>query len=248
MAVEHPAVALWHRQAALVRYPAGVLRVPKPIPGTAFFPGGYGLWNTSADRPLPEFPRGGVMVLGHDFHSESEYEASLARGIERLEGSTWRNLLDVLRRAKVPLDQCFFTNYYMGLREGVETTGPFPGANDAAFVHHCRTFLQEQLRTQLPRLLITLGITVPWGIATLSPDLEAWSLKRGLKHLDTVGAVRQNVQFDSSPGFTTTVVALTHPCFRHASVRHRRYKGLLGDAAELHLLRDALALSSARAA
>jgi hypothetical protein len=216
-----------------------VLPVPEPIPGTSFFPGGYGLWHPKGGFPLPRFPIGGIMILGHDFHSESGYRASLARGRESATQPTWRNLVDLLGRAEVPVEECFFTNYYMGLRAGTATTGMFPGADDAGFVSHCREFFLEQVRTQRPRVILTLGIHVPPGIAPLSPQLALWNRKRGLLHLDAAGPVQPNVSFSRLPDFATTVVALTHPSQRQASVRHRRYKQLAGDAAELLMLREA---------
>ena len=238
---EHPVVSLWRRHATLDSYPAGVLAVPSAIVGRSFFPGGYGLWAAEADKPLPDFPVGGIMILGHDFHSEVGYRASLARGREDSSQPTWRNLVSVLQRAGVELERCFFTNYYMGLREGKGTTGPFPGAKDSRFVNHCRSFLLDQIQTQRPELILTLGINTPEGIAALSPDLAEWGHKRGLKHLDAVGALQRNVRFPGIPGFATTVVALTHPSLRHASVRHRRYRDLIGDEAEIAMIKDAVA-------
>jgi hypothetical protein len=49
------------------------------------------------------------------------------------------------------------------------------------------------------------------------------------------------VRFDIEPELTSTVVALTHPSLRDASVRHRRYGGDVGNVAELAMLREALA-------
>ena len=76
----HSADRLWQHHSPPNGYPAGVVAVPQPIPGTAFFPGGYGLWRPDASEPLPPFPKRGVMVLGHDFDSQSGYRESLARG------------------------------------------------------------------------------------------------------------------------------------------------------------------------
>ncbi|NBP03482.1 MAG: hypothetical protein EBU90_26005, partial [Proteobacteria bacterium] len=100
--------------------------IERQIRRTAFFPGGHGMWNPEA-KPT-KFPFGGLMILGHDFHSQVEYQKSLERGEEDLNGPTWRNLIDVLTRADIDLKNCFFTNAYMGLRGGHETTGKFPGA------------------------------------------------------------------------------------------------------------------------
>ena len=180
------------------------------------------------------------MVLGHDFHSESGYQASRDAGGERLTLPTWRNLLKMLAAAGIRPETCFFTNVYMGLRAGTATTGPFPGAVDRGFVAHCQTFLCEQLRVQRPALVVTLGIHVPPLIGELSPELTSWTTRKGLKHLDANGPVRSDVSFSAIDGFRTTVVALIHPSLRHASLRHRRYKQTRGAEAELQMLRDGM--------
>ena len=237
----HVAEALWNRHHPPLGYPAGVLAVREPIPGIAFFPGGYGLWRLDCSLPLPPFPVRGVMVLGHDFHSEVGYEASLARRRESASQPTWRQLTRLLGQASIDPSRCFFTNVYLGLRAGAGTTGPFPGAKDQAFVDHCVDFLGQQLAAQHPCLILTLGVNVPPLLGRLSPQLEPWTRRRGLKHLDTVGPVQHNVAFSCATDVRPTVVALTHPSLRDAGVRHRRYRGEIGHAAELAMLRDALA-------
>jgi hypothetical protein len=236
----NPAEALWHRHHPATGYPSGVLPVPKPIPGIAFFPGGYGLWRPEPADSLPPFPVGGTMILGHDFHSYSGYETSLGNGREAATQPTWRNLLALLRRVEIEPERCFFTNVFLGLREGEGTTGPFPGAKDQVFVAHCHRFLLHQLSVQKPSLILCLGINVPWHLGLLSEQLADWRLRRGLKHLDASGPVRFGVTFDGMENIRSTVVALTHPSLRSASVRFRRYRDAAGDAAERAMLRDAL--------
>jgi len=213
--------------------------VPEAIVGTAFFPGGYDLWNPAGTLPLPKFPVGKIMVLGHDFHSEAGYEESRARGSERLSQPTWKNLIDVLTRASIGLEECFFTNVYMGLRKGDKTTGPFPGATDDRFVQHCRTLLLKQIATQRPSLIITLGVNAPVMLASLSNDLPSRRIGLGLKYLNDSNAVVSKVTFLDLPNFLTTTVALIHPCLRGPNLRHRRYRGLEGDEAEILMLEDA---------
>ena len=225
-------------------YPPGVLAVREPIPGIAFFPGGYGLWRPDVSRPLPPFPVGGVMVLGHDFHSEVGYEESLARGRESESQPTWRQLIRLLCQVGIDPTRCFFTNVYLGLRAGAATTGPFPGAKDRPFVEHCVAFLGEQLAAQRPSLVLTLGVNVPPLLGRLSTQLELWTLRCGLRHLDAVGLVQCNVEFRCTPIVRSTVVALTHPSLRDASVRHRRYRGEAGHSAELAMLRHALTVAA----
>jgi hypothetical protein len=247
MSNKHPAIQLWSAHHPQNGYPDGVEPVPEPIPGLAFFPGGWGLWGAKPNVALPPMPVGGIMVLGHDFHSRSGYDESFRLGGERMTLPTWRNLLALLDEAGIPRDTCFFTNLYMGLRTGNQTTGIFPGASDLQFRRHCQDFLLVQLGIQRPRLVITLGIQVPPVVGELSDQLAPWATKAGIRHIDRVGALRTGVEFRALSGFSTTVVALLHPSLRHASLRHRHYGDLVGADAELALLRDALVESRAPA-
>ena len=239
--MNHAIESLWSRHAPELGYPAGVVPVPKPIPGIAFFPGGYGLWRPDVAAPLPPLPVGGVMVLGHDFHSEVGYRESLKRGRESPSQPTWWVLLALLDRVGIHPAGCFFTNVYMGLRAGRKTTGPFPGAKDSAYVDHCLRFLREQLAAQRPSLVITLGVNVPPLLARLSGDLDDWGGRTGFEHLDDSGPQRTGVRFLDLPSFSTSVVALLHPSMRHSNIRKRRYRGHVGDEAEVAMLKDALA-------
>lgn len=248
MSRTHPALDLWSKHHPPGGYPNGVERVPKPIARLAFFPGGLGLWGADLPTILPPMPVGGVMILGHDFHSRAGYDASVRLGGERLTLPTWRNLLALLDNAEIPRERCFFTNLYMGLRSGDKTTGVFPGASDAAFCRHCLDFLVTQLETQRPRLVVTLGIQVPPVVAKLSDQLAPWLGTPGIRRLDAVGALQTPVAIRDIPNFQTTMVALLHPSLRHASLRHRRYKNLVGGEAELALLRDARLASHALSA
>ncbi|MGZ3665075.1 MAG: uracil-DNA glycosylase family protein [Ktedonobacterales bacterium] len=242
MSEEHPIEHLFMLLDQVVApYPAGVVPLWARIGGTAFFPGGAGLWGTVPHQPLPPMPIGGVMVLGHNFDCETGFAASLHRDGENLNGPTWRTICSVLRQAGIALEQCFFTNAYMGLKAGSEPIGTFPGARDGDFVRRCQRFLTEQIRLQQPRLLLTLGKEVPPVLAPLAPELRlAWMGLRTLQEVDARG-----VALVDSAGFpgvqqVTAVVALTHPANRAPNVRRRRYNGLEGDAAEQALLQDAL--------
>ena len=74
----HPVEYLFDRLQN-ISYPDGLDLVPAKISGTAFFPGGYGLWREEG-RPLPPMPCGKVMVLGQDFgKKEGPQEGALCR-------------------------------------------------------------------------------------------------------------------------------------------------------------------------
>lgn len=161
MSEQHPVERLFALLDQVSPYPAGVIPLWARIGGTAFFPGGSGLWGAVAHQPLPPMPIGGVMVLGHNFDCETGFAYSLAHAGENLNGPTWRTLRGVLERAGIAMEACFFTNAYIGLKAGSKPTGKFPGVRDAAFVRRCQQFLLEQVRIQQPRLLLTLGKEVP---------------------------------------------------------------------------------------
>lgn len=243
MDTKHPVEHLFALLAQFDAYPAGVMRMTRRFSGTAFFPGGAGLWQVVPGQPLPPLPTGGVMVLGHNFGPESDFERppdELAS--ENLNGPTWRGIRDVLARTGISLDQCFFTNVYIGLMAGRKATGTFPGSRDAAFVRWCQTFVLEQVRVQQPRLLLTLGKEVLPVVADLTPELSrAWSGARTLSEVDQRGAALVYPANVPSVPHATAVAAMTHPANRAPNVKRRHYKDQEGDAAEMALMHDALA-------
>lgn len=250
----HPIDELFTALAMVAPYPLGVIPVPDRIPGTAFFPGGAGLWDVDPDADaLPAMPIGGVMVLGHDFHSETAFRASLAQRTEvprvprdgyRM-APTWLALQRLFADAGIPLARCFFTNAYMGLRAGTQTTGPFPGARDAGFVARNRQFLLRQLAVQRPALVLTLGTWVPAFLAPLSPQLASWQSARSLAAIDAAGPLASSVTFPGTApkAPACTVAALTHPSLRGPNVGRRQYAGAVGHAAELTLLAAAMQMA-----
>ncbi len=233
----HPVRKLMSRLPQVEPYPKGVIRIPATIAGTAFFPGGSGLWNPAKSRRWPAMPVGGVMILGHDFDSEESYHRSFQIGDESA-GPTWRNLIALLDEVEIPIDRCFFTNAYMGMRAGASSMGRFPGAKDANYVARCQKFFLLQLRMQSPGLLLTLGKWVPQFVSPLSDQLSHWSGARNFSDIDTAGPIALNCNFKDA-GLTTNVVALTHTCLRHSNVGRRRSGRKTGHAAELAMLKRA---------
>ena len=255
MAGEHPVDALYALLDAFETYPANVVRMRAYLRGTEFFPGASGLWNAVRGQPMPPFPVGGVMVLGHNFDSEASYERNLARlaaGEQPSLGPTWRNMRTLFGRAGLSMDRCFFTNAYIGLKPGAKPMGRFPGASDPTFVRWCQRFLLEQIRLQQPRLLLTLGVEVLPFMAPMAPQLaQAWMGVRSFATLDRRNAALvAQAEFIGAPADLAppTVAALTHPALWGPNVARRRYHDRAGvdhtsaDAEEA-LLRDALALS-----
>ena len=208
-----------------------------------------GLWDTTPNAPLPAMPVGGVMVLGHDFHSESGFEESLRADCEvdltrNANGdstiATLRALLPLLREAGIQTSECFFTNAYMGLREGQRATGAFLGARDKSFVERCGRFLLKQIALQRPRVILALGISLPRFLAPLAYELRDWADVRTFSRLDDNSPVRHGVRF-ASTDLPCSVVVLTHPSFRTRNVWRRRLDRLKGPEAEMTMIATALA-------
>lgn len=236
---QHPVDYLFSRLKDL-DYPDGLVAVSEVMRGTAFFPGGYGLWRRVGGH-LPRMPLGEVMVLGQDFGKTKDYQEALRIGHELDISTTWRHLCPLLRDARISPECCFFTNAYMGLRTGRSSTGPSPGTKHQGFRKWCRSFLREQLSAQKPRLLLVLGLEAAGLIASVSPDLHAWS-KRGhlaWRDLYDAGVLKRGVDFGY--GATVTVVALLHPSGYGLgnNLGRRRYGKSTGRNAELALLREA---------
>lgn len=214
--VAHPVHEFWAELASLPgdEYPDGVVPVRDHIQGTAFFSGGAGLYITDPGAPLPPFPYGGLMFVGHNLDAEEPYlarvESGKAHGDPRWPMKTWRNLYRLLALADVDPAGCFFTNIYVGLIAGSKPTGKFPGARDEQFTRWCAAFLSRQMETMQPRAVVMLGSEVRrfFGVS----DVEG-SLSRA--------------------GHRLPYVALAHPSMHPANVAKRG--GVEGEAELLRL-------------
>jgi uracil-DNA glycosylase len=191
---------------------------------------------------MPAAPIGQVMVIGHNFDTLTGFQRSLERGAENFRIPTWRHLLALLDAVGLAPERCFFTNAYMGLIDGPSNVGRFPGAADPAFVERCTAFLAEQLTVMQPRLVLTLGGAVLPMVARLAgPIAGPWRTATSAAALDACNAALLTPVWLAGVPHPTTLVALTHPAQRPLNVGRRRYRRLVGDAAERALLREALA-------
>ena len=149
---------LWNEIGMMVPpFPPGVSAVPEPIEGTAFFPGGLGLWMEEPDREC-DVPVGGCMVVGQDFNTVATYERALQNRSEIGASPTWQVLRRLLARFNIRPESCFYTNAYMGLRVTGPETGRFCGARDKDFVNRCAIFFSRQLAVTRPKLILMLGM------------------------------------------------------------------------------------------
>jgi uracil-DNA glycosylase len=157
------------------------------IPGTAFFPGGTGLWrgNQPFGRLPDSFPDAPVMFLGHNFDSIRAHDDSMLKGGEG-QSLFWRILLAYLSHAHIGPEKCFFTNALMGLKPGsaVGSMPAIPGYHD-----ECQAFLNSQIEIVKPSLIVALGQKAFSRVSKLSPAIRTVDLlhpsARELKPLGT---------------------------------------------------------------
>ena len=221
---------LWDEmKASLPPYPAGVAAVPEPIERTAFFPGGLGLWVEGHSLEF-EFPVGQCMVVGQDFNTVETYNRAREAKSEVNSSRRWQVLRHLLTTFDIPLESCFYTNAYTGLRATGPETGRFPGAHDARFVERCPNFFARQLAVAQPNLILMLG---------MGPLRALGSRLFGIEVPRTISAC-ENIHAPLNFGYrNVAVVVLTHPSFYHANVVRRRYAGLAGAEAERAMVWDA---------
>lgn len=129
----------------VVSYPPHIHRIEPPfINGTAFFPGGCGLWcGLEHFAPAPAFfPETPVMFVAHNYASVNAFRLLRAKGGEG--GFWWRDIvIPLLRGSGLDPSRAFFTNALMGLKDG-----PSLGKMNAPrqFESECSLSLQEQVR------------------------------------------------------------------------------------------------------
>ena len=172
----HPIKHFRRRLEEFGAYPSGVVPVPAYLPGTAFFAASAGLYRRAGSHLLPPFPFGGWMFVGHNLDAEGPFRRRLESGHSHGDPArpmrTWQNLYKLLAKAGVDPRECFFTNAYVGLKEGDDPTGRFPGSGDAAFRQWCAEFLMDQLAVMRPRVVATLGVDAARFLASVIPDLR----------------------------------------------------------------------------
>jgi uracil-DNA glycosylase len=137
------------------------------IGGTAFFPGGSGLWRGNEPfGQLPDlFPEAAVMIVAHNFDSMRAHEKSRRQGGEA-QSFFWRILLAYLSAAAIPPDRCFFTNALMGLKPG-SAVGPMPAVS--GYHDQCQAFLVRQIEIVNPSIIVTLGQRAHSHVTKLRP-------------------------------------------------------------------------------
>jgi uracil-DNA glycosylase len=146
-------------------------------------------------------------------------------------------LITLLEAAEVPLEDCFFTNAFIGLCEG-SNSFDYRGRDNKRFRAACLLFLKAQIEFQRPRLIVSLGLHVPPMLAELSSDLSGWSGSRvRLKDIDATPMIPcTDFPLNDGTVHRATVAAIAHPSLPNGS--KRTPKGFSpGKQGEIELLR-----------
>lgn len=144
-------------ESTITAYGPGAIKAFRRVDGTAFFPGGIGLWRglePYGDAPF-YFPQSPIMLIGHNFGTVKQLEDSWVCGIEPMNGLTWRILRRYLEMANVAKTVCFFTNVFVGLQP-IRSKGEMAASDE--YKSQCRTFLHKQIKRVKPCLVAILGI------------------------------------------------------------------------------------------
>ena len=111
---------MWHEYIRFeFTYPDNkILPISKKVDGTAFFPGGEGIWENSNEEI-------DVLVLGQDFGTKAYYDKILAdETVKDTDCPTWINMLTLFNKVGIKTERCFFSNVFMGVRVEDNMIGP----------------------------------------------------------------------------------------------------------------------------
>ena len=186
------------------------------LTGPAFFPEGLGLEKVEIDR-MPQ-----IFVIGHNFGS-GEYRTSLEKKGREDDKATWRGLRRLLGRAGIPMAECFFTNWFIGLMPGNQQTGKFLLEPSVPYEEACRNLLLDEIAWIRPKLILLLGKEVTQLAHGIMPALDPWKSCKTWAEIDErLAPVQREVLVPKAKGHAAKVIALLHPSFGAANRQRRR--------------------------
>jgi hypothetical protein len=144
-----------------------------------FFPACTGTIDGSLILPKVE-----ALIIGQDFGTLKDFKKRVeGKGENTVTQSTWRQLNPMLANLGVNPEQCFYSNYLMGLRDTEKgNVGASMALADSNFVNLCQSFLSLQIKMLNPSCIIFLG-KVAYG---LSKGLD----EKQIKNLRFIEAIR----------------------------------------------------------
>lgn len=219
-----------------IKFPDKVLNYNGTIQkGVAFFPCGNGITNKSTTISDKQF-----MILGHNQDNEKGYNKT-AKKEDETYSPTWRYMRALLEQTEIREEDCFFTNFLLGITQGSTSNMGTPSSlRNTAFVTNCAKILLDQISIQQPKAIICLGLMPFKLLGLISKNILLKNVAiRAFKEIDPWNlAISRNQSFEGINNFTTTVAVIYHPCHRNLNVDNRKYKNLTGNLAEIAILNE----------
>jgi uracil-DNA glycosylase len=208
-------------------------KVNGEILGPGFFPGASG---TSDDF---EKPKKIILCLGQDQDRVAGFKKS--KGKENEEYTpTWRNTVELFEAVGINLEDCFFTNCLLGVRENAEkNTGKSPGFAHPDFVEECANLLRAEIEFLKPKIILCLGMTPFRFLGLLSREILLRSVCTDeFKELDAWNF--QLTEEKSLLDHPIQIAVLCHPSYRKLNVQYRVFNDQKGEEAEIEMLKTVL--------
>jgi hypothetical protein len=206
----------------LTSYPDDVKPIKQRLKGTAFFPGGDGIYKEGNFKHKDHYP---IMVVGQDYDNEYNFHKVFESPTQsELSNSnkTWFNLKKIL--GEEVLQNCFFTNAIMGLRIGNSKNIGISKAfkkNNEPFLLENQQFFNEQLNEIKPKLIICLGAQLPRFIgACYLEQLVELAKVRSFSQLDFLN--ESGVFKLKYTEGEANLIFITHPALYDANIGRRR--------------------------
>jgi len=197
-----------------------------------FFPGYSGNFRIPNEKPRYKY-----LILGQDLNNREGFKKTTDEGNE-LKNRTFKNLEAIFKEAKIDLEECFLSNILMGIRNMEKNTGPSPGLKNREYVQSCLKFLEFQIKTIKPEVIITLGI-IPIKLLTVFDQKlhSILNLSNSIQDTDlyTKGIISK-FNFDKIPKLNLDIVFLTHPSYYAQNIRHRKKMDKTGREFEKYIL------------
>lgn len=212
-------------------FPKEIVKNWKRLSGTAFFPGGDGVYKVNGDSK-ESFS---IMILGQDYDNECNfcalYGTKHQSEVEN-KNSTWVTLLKILRDDKVKInpEDCFFTNAIMGFRkQNSKNTGISKAflKTNIDFLGQNIKFFKYQLDIVKPKLIIGLGSQIPRFIGkcfSTDADLAVLSKIKSFRELDMHDNFCQPVKINYKDNLIY-LVFITHPSLYYVNSKKRIKEG-----------------------
>jgi uracil-DNA glycosylase len=216
-----------------INHPAGMAKVNGEITGPGFFPGASGASDDFKSS------KKSILVLGQDQDRVEGFEKSKGKRHEKYT-PTWKHMERFFDEVGIKMEDCFFTNCLLGVRENAEkNTGKSPGFAHPDFVEECAKLLREEIQFFQPKIILCLGLVPFRFLGLLSREILIRSVcVDEFKELDAWNF--QLTAENSLLAHPIQITVLCHPSYRKLNAQYRKFGSLTGENAEIEILKEAL--------